>query len=270
VPRNKQDKTWDAFRKATREFNRKKNEFYKHLKKDQYDNLEKKKELIKIAEEHKDSDDFKTSTPLMKKIQNDWKKIGHVPRKDSDKIWKQFKAACNHYFDRFHAQKNEEINEEMKAFNLKRDLINKLKSEKLSDDDDENIKLVKSYIAQWNDIGLVPSQKRYVENKFNRALDQIFKKIDVSKTDAELMKYQNKLQNLEEADDSNRIYKEQTFLRKKIDETKSELQQLENNLQFFSDTDRENPIVKDVYNTMDKLKEDLEMWKTKLKKIKAL
>jgi len=117
---------------------------------------------------------------------------------------------------------------------------------------------------------MVPNQKRYVENKFNRALDQIFKKIDVSKTDAELMKYQNKLQNLVDTEDSNSIYKEQTFLRKKIDETKAELQQLENNLQFFSNADRENPLVKDVYNTMDKLKEDLEMWKTKLQKIKAL
>jgi multidrug resistance efflux pump len=110
-----------------------------------------------------------------------------------------------------------------------------------------------------------------VENKFNRALDQIFKRIDISKTDAELMKYQNRLQNLEESDDSQRIYKEQTFLRKKIDDTKSELQQLENNLQFFSvDADRNNPLVKEVYSNIDKLKDDLEMWKTKLKKIKEL
>jgi len=271
VPRQKQDATWDAFRKATREFNKNKNDFYKDLKAEQYENLEKKKELIKIAEEHKDSDDFKTTTPLMKKIQNDWKKIGHVPRKDSDKIWKQFKSACNHYFDRFHANKNNEDNEEMKAFNQKRELIQKLKDEKISDDEDKTITLVKSYISKWNEVGMVPTNKRYVENKFNRALDQIFKRIDISKTDAELMKYQNRLQNLEESDDSQRIYKEQTFLRKKIDDTKSELQQLENNLQFFSvDADRNNPLVKEVYSNIDKLKDDLEMWKTKLKKIKEL
>lgn len=270
VPKQKQDATWDAFRKATREFNRNKNDFYKELKAEQYENLEKKKALIKIAEEHKDSDDFKSTTPLMKKIQNDWKKIGHVPRKDSDKIWKQFKAACNHYFDRFHANKNDESNEEMQAFNQKRELIQKLKDETISDNEENTVKLVKSYISKWNEIGMVPANKRYVENKFNRALDQIFKQIDISKTDAELMKYQNRLQNLEEADDSQRIYKEQTFLRKKIDETKSELQQLENNLQFFSEDNRENPLVKEVYKNMDKLKEDLEMWKTKLRKIKEL
>ena len=68
-------------------------------------------ELIKIAEENKDSEDFEVTTPLMKKIQNDWKKIGHVPRRESDKIWNQFKEACNHYFDRFHQQRNTENKE---------------------------------------------------------------------------------------------------------------------------------------------------------------
>ena len=270
VPRRKQDQTWDAFRKATRVFNKRKNEFYKSLKAEQYANLEKKKALIELAEEHKDSEDFKTTTPLMKKIQEDWKKIGHVPRKDSDKIWKQFKAACNHYFDRFHASKNDESNEEMKAFNLKRELIQKLKDEEIGDDKDKTIALVKSYIAKWNDIGMVPSNKRYVENKFNRALDQIFNQINISKTDAELMKYQNRLQNLEKADDSNRLFKEQTFLRKKIDETKAELQQLENNLQFFSNANKDNPLVQDVHTNIEKLKEDLNMWKTKLSQTKDL
>lgn len=270
VPRRKQDQTWDAFRKATRAFNKRKNEFYKSLKAEQYANLEKKKALIELAEEHKDGEDFKTTTPLMKKIQEDWKKIGHVPRKDSDKIWKQFKAACNHYFDRFHASKNDESNEEMKAFNLKRELIQKLKDEEIGDDKDKTIALVKSYIAKWNDIGMVPSNKRYVENKFNRALDQIFNQINISKTDAELMKYQNRLQNLEKADDSNRLFKEQTFLRKKIDETKAELQQLENNLQFFSNANKDNPLVQDVHTNIEKLKEDLNMWKTKLSQTKDL
>lgn len=270
VPRRKQDQTWDAFRKATRAFNKRKNEFYKSLKAEQYANLEKKKALIELAEEHKDSEDFKTTTPLMKKIQEDWKKIGHVPRKDSDKIWKQFKAACNHYFDRFHASKNDESNEEMKAFNLKRELIQKLKDEEIGDDKDKTIALVKSYIAKWNDIGMVPSNKRYVENKFNRALDQIFNQINISKTDAELMKYQNRLQNLEKADDSNRLFKEQTFLRKKIDETKAELQQLENNLQFFSNANKDNPLVQEVHTSIEKLKEDLNMWKTKLSQTKDL
>ncbi|NNL83124.1 MAG: DUF349 domain-containing protein, partial [Winogradskyella sp.] len=111
VPQKDNEATWTKFKEAVRSFNRKKNNFYKSLKKEQYLNLQKKTELIKIAEDNKDSEDFDTVTPLMKKIQSDWKKIGHVPRRDSDKIWKQFKAACNHYFDRLHAERKAENQE---------------------------------------------------------------------------------------------------------------------------------------------------------------
>ena len=120
VPRSKNQDTWNAFKENVRRFNRKKNAFYKSLKKQQYENLEKKKELIQIAEDNKDSDDFKTVTPLMKKIQADWKKIGHVPRKDSDKVWKQFKKACNHYFDRMQPRKMRTIRKRSKLSTRKK------------------------------------------------------------------------------------------------------------------------------------------------------
>lgn len=68
----------------------------------------------------------------MKKIQTDWKKIGHVPRKDSDKVWKQFKAACNHYFDRLHKNNSEENTEEAKAFDRKKEILDNLKTLELS------------------------------------------------------------------------------------------------------------------------------------------
>lgn len=270
VPRKDNEATWDAFKTATREFNRKKNRFYKDLKKEQYENLKKKEELIKVAQEHKDSEDFKKTTPIMKKIQEDWKKIGHVPRKDSDKIWKEFKAACNHYFDKYHSQKKEENKEEFEAFNQKKDLVNELKALKLEGSDEEKLEVIKQFIEKWNQLGFVPQHKRYIEGKFNRALDQIFKTVDISRKDAELMKYQNKLQDLDEATDTKKIKREESFLRKKIDETKSEINQLENNLQFFSTANKENPLVKDVYTKIEKRKEDLDMWKTKLDQIRKL
>ena len=91
-------------------------------------NLKKKLELIKIAEDNKESDDFHTVTPLMKKIQSDWKKIGHVPRKDSDKIWKQFKTACNFYFDRMNTLREQGSPAQIEAFNKKTTFLETLKS----------------------------------------------------------------------------------------------------------------------------------------------
>ena len=65
VPIKVNEATWTKFKIAVRQFNQKKNAFYKGLKKDQYENLQKKLELIKIANENKDSTDFEATTPLI-------------------------------------------------------------------------------------------------------------------------------------------------------------------------------------------------------------
>lgn len=269
VPRKNIEEVWSAFKKHTRSFNRKKNAFYKTLKREQFENLQLKKELIQIAEEHKDSDDFEIVTPLMKKIQDRWKEIGHVPRKDSDKIWKQFKKACNHYFNRLHSSKNEEMDEEFKSFLAKKELINKLKSTKLKGDKEQDLATLKEFINAWSEIGAVPQNKRYIEGKFNKALDQFFKKIGVERQKAELLKYETRLQDLDEGSDRE-INKEAFFLRKKIDETQEKINQFENNLQFFSSKDDNNPLVKEVKDKIERYHQELAMWKTKLKKINEL
>jgi hypothetical protein len=270
VPRNKNEETWAEFKKNVRQFNRNKNAYYKSLKKDQYENLEKKRELIKIAEDNKDNEDFKTTTPLMKKIQADWKKIGHVPRKDSDKVWKQFKAACNHYFDRLHKNNNEENSEEIKAFEQKKEILDNLKSLEMTGEKKQDLPKIKSAIEEWKNIGKVPYNKRFIEGKFNKLLDQLFAKLDVDNTKAEMMKYENKLQAINDADDDKQLRNEHYFLSKKIEETKAEIRQLENNLQFFSNVDDDNPLVKDVHKNIAEHKEQLKIWQEKLEKIKSL
>ncbi|WP_121666453.1 DUF349 domain-containing protein [Mesonia aquimarina] len=270
VPRNVNEKTWSSFKENVRKFNRKKNAFYKDLKKEQYDNLEEKLKLIEIAENHQDSDDFKEVTPIMKKIQNDWKKIGHVPRKDSDKVWKRFKKACNHYFDKMHESRKEENKEEHEAFEHKKQLLDDTKAIELSGNHEEDLNTIKAQIAKWKDLGRVPYNKRYIEGKFNKALDQLFGQLDVDKKQAEMMKYENRIQALDQADDNRKIEKEAFFLRKKIDETKAEINQLENNMQFFSNADESNPLVKEVLNNIEKHKQQLETWKAKLKKVRSL
>lgn len=270
VPKSKNEETWADFKETVRRFNRKKNSFYKNLKKQQYDNLEKKKELIQIAEDNKDSDDFKTITPLMKKIQSDWKNIGHVPRKDSDKVWKQFKTACNYYFERLHENRSEENKEEMEAFGNKKELLDKIRSFEHSGDKEEDLKTIKSFIAEWKTLGRVPFNKRFIEGKFNKALDQLFKKLDVNRTKAEMLKYENKIQALNDADDDHKIRNEHFFLSKKIEETQAEIRQLENNLQFFSNVNDDNPLVQEVHKNIEDHKAQLKVWREKLKKVKSL
>ncbi len=269
VPYKDNEKTWAEFKGAVRRFNRIKNEYYKSLKKTQHANLEKKMELVKIAEQHKDSEDFEQITPLMKKIQADWKKIGHVPRKYSDKIWNEFKSACNHYFNRLHERKNEYQKEELEAFQKKQDFLDSLKSYKLSGDKEKDLEQIKNFIAEWKSIGRVPRNKKNIEGKFNKILDGLFKKLDLGKQKSELIKYGSKVDQLANADNENLIQNERIFIRRKIDEVKSEIRQLENNLEFFN-ADDNNPIVMDVRKNIEKHHEDLELWKAKLKEIKNI
>ena len=270
VPRANNKEIWKAFKDATGNFNHQKNSFYKNQKKEQYTNLEKKRELIKIAEENKDSEDFDATTSLMKKIQNDWKNIGHVPRKDSDKIWKQFKKACNHYFDRLHAQKNEANKEEMAHFETKQEMLEKLSSFELSGDHKADVKAIKEQITAWKEIGRVPYNKRNIEQKFNKTLDGLFGKLDLGKKETELIKFDNKLNTLVNREDERKLQNEHFFISKKIDETKDEIRQLENNLGFFHHVDENNPLVKEVHKNIARHKEQLEVWKAKLSKIKEV
>ena len=270
VPIKVNEATWAKFKDVVRSFNRKKNQFYKDLKKEQYINLQKKEELVKIAEENKDNDDFEATTPLMKKIQSNWKQIGHVPRKDSDKIWKQFKKACNHYFDRLKDQRNAATAEEEQAFKEKEALLAHVKELKLSGEQKEDLATIKEQINKWKNIGRVPRNKRHIEGDFNSTLDGLFKNLDLNKSEAEMIKFENKLQDLSSTDNQRVIDNERFYIQKKVDEIKGEINQLENNLQFFTNVKSDNPLVKEVHKNIKKHKEELALWKTKLKKIKSL
>ncbi|WP_405207631.1 DUF349 domain-containing protein [Aquimarina sp. LLG6339-5] len=270
VPSSANEETWSQFKSAVRDFNRNKNAFYKSLKKDQFENLNKKMELIKIAEDNKDSDDFSVTTPLMKKIQADWKKIGHVPRKDSDRIWKRFKDACNSYFDRIHAEKNEANKEEVASYEKKLAHIEALKELKLSGDPETDLTTIKENINVWKSLGRVPYKKKNIESDYNKVLDSFFEQLNLSRQQTEMIKYENKLSSLANQSDDRALRNEQNFIRKKIDEVHGEIRQLENNLQFFKHADDNNPLVIEVKKNIGKHKESLQVWKNKLKKIKEL
>jgi hypothetical protein len=270
VPRSKNKEIWNLFKEATRNFNKEKNAFYKIQKKEQFDNLAKKRELIKVAQDNKDGDDFETLTPLMKKIQTDWKKIGHVPRKDSDKIWKEFKAVCNHYFDRLHSQKNEANKEEIANFEAKKVFLDSLNSLSLEGDYKKDMITITAKIKEWKGLGRVPYNKKNIEQDFNKKLDDLFEKLDLDKKQIELIKFENKLNSFVSEEDDRKLKNEEFFISKKVGEIKNEIRQLENNLLFFKHVKDDNPLVKDVNNNISKQKEQLDTWVEKLKKVRVL
>ena len=271
VPAEVTEETWAKFKNAVRSFNANKNVFYKDIKHEQHENLTKKLELVEKAKSLKESTDFAATTPIMKKIQDDWKKIGHVPRKYSDSIWKDFKDACNAYFDRMHEAKNAETSEEVEAFEKKKAFLEELKSFTLTGEHKADLDAIKEHIATWKTFGKVPFNRRHIEGKFNKILDALFEKLSMSKKDTEMMRFSNRLEQMSDNDDKRALEQEQFFIRKKIDEVQSEIFQLENNIQFISSSSKgENPFIKEVQKNIERHKDDLKLWKEKLQQIKNM
>jgi hypothetical protein len=273
VPTEVNEATWSAFKTAVRNFNSFKNSFYKDIKKDQNDNLSKKQALVAKAKELQASTDFASSTPIMKQIQEEWKKIGHVPRKYSDSIWKEFKEACNHYFSQLKEQKNEENSEEVAAFENKKAYLETLRSFQLTGDHKTDLDGIKLHIQNWKAFGKVPFARRHIEGKFNKILDALFEKLSLSKKDSDMMRFTNRMDQLSESNDSRKLEGEKIFLIRKIEEVQNEIFQLENNIQFFTNTKnakKENSIVLEVRKNIAIHKESLEVWKEKLKQLRNL
>ncbi|WP_271406019.1 DUF349 domain-containing protein [Tenacibaculum soleae] len=265
LPYNKSEAVWQKFKEATKKFNSAKNVFYKAEKNIQNENLKNKIALIELAESIKDSDDWQEATNTMKRIQSDWKKIGHVPRKFSDDIWKRFKNACNYYFDRFHAQKNEQNKEQLAIVEAKKVCIEEIKSS-------ENLTLdtIKENILKWRDLGALPRNARHLDEKFNKAIDAHLGNLDMSKNEIEMMKFKNIIDTYLSQEDFKKIDNEQYFIRKKIDECVKDIQQLENNLSFISNAKDDNPLVLNVRKGIEEFKNKLTIWKTKLSYIKKI
>ncbi|MCG8182478.1 DUF349 domain-containing protein [Tenacibaculum piscium] len=265
LPYNKSEAVWQEFKNATKKFNSSKNVFYKAEKNTQNDNLKSKIALIELAESIKDSDDWEEATNTMKRIQSDWKKIGHVPRKFSDDIWKRFKDACNFYFDRLHAQKNEQNKEQLALVTDKKAFIEKIKTS-----EDLSLEAIQENIVAWRALGALPRNARHLDEKFNKAIDAHLGKLNMSKSDIELMKFKNLIDMYLSQKDLKKLDNEQYFIRKKIDETVREMQQLENNLGFFSNAKSDNPLVLNVRKGIQEFKDQLAVWKSKLAYIKKL
>ena len=273
VPSDVNEETWTSFKTAVRNFNSFKNSFYKDIKKDQNDNLSKKNALVAKARELQESVDFVVTTPIMKQIQDEWKQIGHVPRKYSDKIWKEFKDACNHYFDKVKEQKHEENTEEVAAFDSKKAYLETLREFELTGDHKTDLDAIKLHIETWKNFGKVPFPRRHIEGKFNKILDALFEKLSLSKKDTEMMRFANRMDHLSESNDTRKLDNEKIFLMRKIEEVQNEIFQLENNIQFFTNTrnaKKENSIVLEVRKNIAIHKESLDVWKDKLKQLRNL
>ena len=270
VPLQQADEVWKNFNVALRSFNKKKNQFYKVLKKEQQENLTKKLALVEIAKANQNSTDWETTTELMKNIQKEWKEIGSVPLRNTEKIWKEFKKACDTYFAHFAEAIQHSKNKENNTLEQKKTFLDKLKEYQLSTDRDKEIETLQNFVNEWNALGATHHSKRTIDIKFHKIIDALYKKLNFDKQEIEIIKYNNKLEQLINDDNENSLNNEVIFVKRRIEELKSEVLRLENNLAFFGNIDEKNPLVRDVIKNINNQKEALKTWENKLRELKHL
>lgn len=253
VPKKLSNQNWTDFKVALRAFNTQKNNFYKGLKSSQHLNYEEKMKLIKIAQDNMNSEDWDTTVPLFKKLQEDWKNIGHVPKNQTKKVWDEFRNACNTFFQNFRDKNPSNTDDWKDNYHQKKALLEELKQIQNEEDSIEKIEQIKN---SWNNIGKVPRNKIGINNEFNKVLKEKLKLNKINEFDL-------KEEGLTEAQLTDKARK----IKSQIGDLENEIVQLENNIAFFNNPTRENPLLKDTFEKIDNKKSQLESLKQTLHNI---
>ena len=253
VPKKLSNQNWTEFKTALRAFNAKKNDFYKNLKNSQHVNLEEKQKLISIAQDNMHSEDWDTAVPLFKKLQEDWKNIGHVPKNQANKVWNDFRDACNTFFNNFREKNTSTTDDWKQNYHQKKALLDELKQ---INDEEGSVEKIEQIKSSWDSIGKVPRNKMSINNEFNKVLKE---KLKLNKINV----FDLKEDNLTEAQLTDKARK----IKSQIADLEAEVVKLENNINFFNNPSRENPLLKDTYDKIDEKKALIESLKQSLHKL---
>ena len=243
VPKKISNQNWTDFKLVLRNFNTGKNDFYKNLKGSQIHNLEAKQGLIKTAQDNMNSEDWEIVVPLFKKLQEDWKTIGHVPRSQANKVWDDFRDACNTFFKNYREKNNATGDNWKENYKSKKALLEDLKA---LTDEEGSVEKIETIKNAWNAVGKVPKDKLSINTEFNKTLREKLKLNKINEFDL-------KEENLSESQLTDKARK----VKNQIADLESEIVQLENNLSFFGAAKRDNPLLKDTYEKLDSKKEQL-------------
>ncbi|WP_162845374.1 DUF349 domain-containing protein [Labilibaculum antarcticum] len=272
APKSDNNKIYQRFRAACDLYFDKKRKFYLKLKDKLGDNLIKKTELCERAEALQDSTDWKDTTDKLIAIQKEWKTVGPVPRKVSEELWVRFRAACDQFFSNKSKHFDHVDSDHVDNLKLKEEIINKIKNFELTENDDENLSVLRGLQKEWTQIGHVPFKKKdKIQEEFRGALNAIYDKMDLETGDKEVQKFQSKIDNFLSMNHSeDKIIVERNKIAGKIRQLETDIGLWENNIGFFSASKTSGSIVKDIEEKIEKGKESLKLLQEKLKVIDGL
>lgn len=267
APQKMNVKIFERFRAACDDFFSRKSEFFKQLKQQFAANAEKKRELIKKAQELTDSTDWKTTGDKFVALQKEWKTIGAVPKKLGDQLWNEFLTACNHFFDARNAAHAGTRTEEKANLQKKRDIIAQLKE--LAGQGVENAQdKVQELVDAYNAVGHVPfKEKDKIFKEYHDVLDKIYSDLHVSVARRRLDNFKQNLRNVAKRGED-AVDNERGRLARRYEQLKQEIATYENNLGFLNISSKKgNSLVDEMNRKVQRLKDDAELVRQKIKAI---
>ena len=269
LQRNKNKKSWNDFRIATKNFNTVKNDFYKNQKRELKKSIDIKKALIEEVKNIIEKNKISENSGRVKLIQEEWKKAGYLPRKISNSLWDEFKPIVNRYYD---ILKSGAINvnvDEQKTYDKRSKFIDKIKFSKKKFSLDEVRETFNALILKWNEMEEVNKNSfNILNNNLLKRISSIIKSLDIETNEKNNLIFDFELE-LSKAN-SEEINKKIHFIKRKISDLEDESIQFQNNLEFFSSSSSDNPLFKNVSTKIESINEKVEFWRGRLRKIKKV
>ena len=255
--RKENQKIYDRFRAACDKFFERKREYYAQFKDTMNENMEKKLSLIEQAEALKDSKEWKKTTEALIALQKQWKEIGAVPRKKSEKLWKRFRAACDSFFNERDAQAKPE-NDYYGNLKAKKALIEEIKAYELSEDAAANLAAAKEFAAKWQGIGFVPfKEKENIQAAYNEAFKSKFPDFNARPQRGGGRTSGGQKKTLSEKD----------RLVQQYGKLQQDIVTYENNIGFFSASKNSEPFIRQMQERIDAAKQELKALEAKIRTI---
>ena len=270
VPQKVNAEIWTRFKSSLDAFFSNKKEFFDKLKDQQLHNYNLKVELCMAAESLKGNTDWKKTSQELIRLQGEWKKIGPVPKKHSDKIWKRFRAACDEFFNAKTAYFSNIQSHEEENLAKKNDLLTRLKEYQFSDDKNVNLETLKNFQREWTEIGHIPiKEKDRLQNEFRALVNEHLDRLKISEIEISTMNYQNRMDHLKTDPNARRmIGREKELLIGKISKMKEDVNLWENNIGFLAKS-KNAAILRDEFEKkINKTKSELKVLEAKLKILK--
>lgn len=260
-------KIYDRFREACDKFYNSKRDYYANFKNVMQENLKLKEQLCEKAEALMESEDWKKATDQLILLQKQWKEIGPVARKQSDAVWKRFRAACDHFFDKkaSHFDKVDEQYGENLA--LKLALIEEVKAYVIGDSKEEVTAAMREFQNRWNAIGFVSfKEKEKIQKEFNAAMDLHFADIRSLEGEKKLNKFRRMVAEVKNSGKGDRGLKfEREKLVLKYRKMEQDIATLENNMGFFARSRNADSMIAEVQKKIAIAREELLRIEEKIK-----